>query len=86
VTWNVDYTTQARLDLVGLDSELTEAITDAIVDWLERGPPRRGERVLAGVTFYEETIAGRVIVGYVVDPARERFALLWIRTRPGARP
>jgi hypothetical protein len=31
VTWDVDFTTQAREDLVGLDLELMEAITDTLI-------------------------------------------------------
>jgi hypothetical protein len=85
VTWDVDYTTQARDDLVGLEAEVSEAITDAVIDWLANGPPRRGERTLGGITFYEETIAERVIVGYAVDEVRRRFALLWIRMKPTGR-
>jgi hypothetical protein len=86
VTWGIDYTTQARADLVGLDADVTEAITDALVSWLAEGLPRRNERVLAGIRFYEATVADRVIVGYTVKDEPPAFALLWIRTKPGSSP
>jgi len=31
---------------------------------LMNGPLRQDERVLAGIPFYEETVAERVIIGY----------------------
>ena len=83
MTWDIDYTTQARADLVGLDVELTEAITDTLIDWLANGPPMGNERTLAGIRFCEATIAERILLGYTVDRDRQRFALLWVRTAPG---
>ena len=66
MSWWVEFTSQARADLVGLDREISEAITDALVEWLEHGPPVRGERKLADITFYEELVADRILIGYVV--------------------
>jgi hypothetical protein len=84
VTWDVDFTTQAREDLVGLDSELMEAITDTLIAWLAEGPPRQNERVLADIRFYEASVADRVILGYSVKEDPPAFALLWVRTKPGS--
>jgi hypothetical protein len=86
VTWGIDYTSQAREDLVGLDADLTEAITDVLVSWLADGPPRRNERVLAGIRFYEATVADRVIIGYTVKDEPPAFALLWVRATPRSPP
>jgi hypothetical protein len=84
VTWGVDLATTARSDLVGLDPDHTTAIIDTLVRWGEVGPPRTGRRVLAGVEFYESQIAKHYLVAYVIDDARRRFALLWLRERPGS--
>lgn len=84
MTWDVDFTTQAREDLVGLDLELMEAITDTLIAWLAEGPPRQNERVLADIRFYEASVADRVILGYSVKEDPPAFALLWVRTKPGS--
>ncbi len=77
MTWCIDFTTRARQDLVGLDAGLMEAVTDTLVGWLAEGPPRQSERVLAGVRFYEASVADRVILGYTVKrgPASIRTAV-----------
>lgn len=84
MTWDVDFTTEVRADLVGLESVVSEALTDALVGWLDHGPPCQGERTLAGMTFYEEVIADRYVLGYAVDAGRQRFVLLWLRAKPGS--
>ncbi len=84
MTWDIDYTTQAREDLGGLDTDLMEAITDTLIVWLAEGPPRQNERVLAGIRFYEASVADRVNLGYTVKEDPPAFALLWVRTKPGS--
>jgi hypothetical protein len=84
VTWGVDFTTTARSDLVGLDSDVTSSIVDTIVEWSEIGPPRNNQREIAGITFYESAIADRYLVAFTIDDSRRRFALLWFRERPGS--
>lgn len=84
VTWDVDYTTRIRADLVGLDQSVNDALTDLVVEWLDQGPPLRGERTLGGITFYEEMVAERFLLAYMADRGRNRFVLLWLRARPGA--
>jgi hypothetical protein len=84
VTWGVDFTTTARSDLVGLDSDVTSAIIDTLVDWSDIGPPRNNQREIAGITFYESAIADRYLVAFTIDDSRGRFALLWFRERPGS--
>lgn len=84
MTWDVDFTTQAREDLVGLDLELMEAITDTLIAWLAEGPPRQNERVLADIRFYEASVGDGVILGYSVKEDPPAFALLWVRTKPGS--
>ena len=86
VTWDIDFTTQAREDLVGLEAEITEVITDTLIGWLDNGPSLEGERTLAGIRFCEASIAERVLLGYTVDRERRRFALLWVRSKPGSGP
>lgn len=82
MTWGVDYTSRMRADLVGLDSDVSNAITDLVVAWMAEGPPKELERVLAGLTFYEAPVAGRFLVGYMVDDKAPRFVLLWLRRKP----
>ena len=83
MTWGVDFTSTARSDLVGLPATVTTTIIDALVQWSEAGPPRRGHRKIAGVEFYESAIAEQYLVAYIIDPSRRRFALLWLREWAG---
>jgi hypothetical protein len=84
VTWGVDLTTTARSDLVGLDSDITTMIIDTLVEWSETGPPRSNHREIAGITFYESVVAEDYLVAYTIDDSRLRFALLWLREKPGS--
>jgi hypothetical protein len=85
VNWAVDVTSAYRSDLVGLESEADQAISSAILEWLNQGPPRRNSRSMAGITFYEEVIADRYLVAYMVDDVRQRFLMMWLRDRPGSQ-
>lgn len=82
MSWSFDFTSDYRSDLVGLDSEVDEAIATALLDWSGQGPPRRNPRNMAGMTFYEEVIAVRYLVAYVIDDVRQRCLMLWLRNRP----
>jgi mRNA-degrading endonuclease RelE of RelBE toxin-antitoxin system len=84
VTWGIDFTTTARSDLVGLASDVTSTILDTLVEWSEIGPPRSNHREIAGITFYESAVADGYLVAYTIDDTRRRFALLWLRERPGS--
>jgi hypothetical protein len=84
VTWGVDFTTTARSDLVGLDSEVATTIFDTLVEWSELGPPHSNQREIAGITFYEAAIADHLLAAYTIDDSRRRFALLWLRERPSS--
>jgi hypothetical protein len=86
VIWGIDFTTQAREDLVGLDPDVMEAITDTLISWLAGGPPRENERVLAGIRFYEASVADQVLLGYTIKQEPPAFAVLWVRAKPGLRP
>jgi len=83
VTWGIDYTSQIRADLVGLDADVSDAITELLVVWMASGPPRENARVLAGIGFYEAVVADRYLLGYSVKEAPARLALLWLRRKPG---
>ncbi len=83
MTWGVDFTSTARSDLVGLPPDVTTTIIDTLVQWSEAGPARRGRREIAGVEFYESDIAEHYLVACIIDDSRRRFALLWLRERPG---
>jgi hypothetical protein len=83
VIWAVDYTTRMRADLVGLDPDVGNAITDMVIAWMAEGPPRGDERVVAGLTFYEAPVTDRFLIGYMVDDDASRFVLLWLRRKPG---
>jgi len=83
VTWGVDFTTNARADLVGLEPEISEAVTEALVSWTQGGPPRENRRQLGGIVFYEATVAGRYLVGYTVREEPQSFVVLWLRRKPG---
>ena len=84
MTWYADFTPQVRADLVGLDESVGDALFDLLVEWSNEGPPLRGERTVGGFTFYEEVVAERFLLAYVVDQDRNRFLLLWLRNRPGS--
>jgi hypothetical protein len=83
VTWGVDFTTTVRSDLVGLDSDVMTTIIDTLIEWSEIGPPRSNRREIAGIVFYESAMAEAFLVAYIIDDSRRRFALLWLRERPG---
>ena len=83
MTWGVDFTTTARSDLVGLDSDVTSSIIDTPVEWSEIGPPRDNQREVAGITFYESAVADGYLLAYTIDDSRQRFVLLWLREKPG---
>jgi mRNA-degrading endonuclease RelE of RelBE toxin-antitoxin system len=82
VAWHVDFTSGVRADLVGLEPDATEAVTDTLVTWLGNGPPRENRRVIRGIDFYETVVAERYLLAYVVDDDRQRFVVLWLRHRP----
>ena len=84
MTWRVDFTDQARADVVGLDTEVSAEITDMLLAWMASGPPRENERVLAGITFYESEIAGRYLLGYSTKEDPPAFVVLWPRQKPGS--
>ena len=79
-----DYTSRIRADLVGLDPDVSNAITDMVVAWMAEGPPREHGRVVAELTFYEAPVADRFLIGYMVDDKASCFVLLWLRRKPGA--
>ena len=83
MAWHVDFTSGVRADLVGLESDITEALTDLLITWLAEGPPQTSVRTIGGMDFYEATVADRYLLGYSVDDGRSRFVLLWLRHRPG---
>jgi len=83
VTWAVDFTTNARTDLVGLDPEVSEVITDVLVAWAQNGPPLGNRRELGGMVFYESTVAERYLLGYSVRADQQAFVVLWLRRKPG---
>jgi len=84
VNWGVDFTSTVRSDLVGLDPDVNATIIDTLVRWREAGPPRSNSREIAGVVFYESDIAEQYLIAYIIDDSRHRFALLWLRERPGS--
>jgi hypothetical protein len=83
VTWGVDFTTQARTDLVGLEPEVNETLIDLLITWMQDEPPRENGRVMLGIEFFEAVVAERYLVAYSVDDVRQRFVVLWLRSRPG---
>ena len=85
MTWGVDYTSRMRADLVGLDPDVGNAITDMVVAWMAEGPPREHERVVAELTFYEASVADRFLIGYMVDDKAPRFVLLGVRRNQASR-
>lgn len=83
MTWGIDFTSRVRTDLVGLEEQTSEALTDTLMAWVENGPPRENRRQLGGVEFFETTIAQRYLLGYVVREDPPGVLLLWLRRRPG---
>lgn len=86
MTWGIDFTPQVRADLVGLDPEVADTLTDTLVRWADSGPPRENLRVLAGFRFYEAVIADRYLLGYTVRDDPPAFALLWLRRQSRQNP
>ena len=84
MTWGVDFTSQARADLVGLDVDASDALTELLVGWMATGPPQENGRQLAGVLFYEATLVGRYLLGYSIKDDPPAFVVLWLRRKPGA--
>ena len=82
MTWHVDLTERFLSDRIGLQADLSEAITDTIVSWIETGPPRQNPRDVAGITVYQEPVAGALLLGYMIDDARQRFLVLWLTRGP----
>ncbi len=56
MTWDVDFTTRARADLVGLEPDDNEALIDQLVAWTQDGPPRQNSRTMIGIEFYEAVV------------------------------
>lgn len=83
MSWGVDFTTNARADLVGLEPAVSEAVTDVLVAWARDGPPLAGRRELGGIVFYESTVAERYLLGYAVKEDSQAFVVLWLRRKPG---
>ena len=72
-----------RSDLVGLEEQASEILTDTLVAWVENGPPRENRRQLGGIEFFEASIAQRYLLGYIVREEPPGVLLLWLRRRPG---
>ena len=51
MTWDIDFTTRFRGDLVGLESDADEAIMGVLVGWMSDGPPRENARTMLGIEF-----------------------------------
>lgn len=85
MSWGIDFTSRVRADLVGLEEQTTEALTDALMAWVENGPPRENRRELGGTEFFEAPIAQRYLLGYIVREDPPGVLLLWLRRRPGLR-
>lgn len=83
MTWGIDFTSQVRADLVGLEEEASEELTDVLMAWVEDGPPRENRRHLGGFEFFEATVAQRNLLGYMVREDPPGVLLLWLRRRPG---
>jgi hypothetical protein len=83
VTWAVDFTSQARADLVGLDADVSDALTETLLRWMATGPPQDNGRRLAGVLFYEFTLLGRYLLGYSIKDDPPALVVLWLRRKPG---
>ena len=82
MTWGVDYTTRMKSDLVGIEPEVNTALTEFVADWEHNGPPRSNRRAVGSMELFEELVGDRHIVAYIIDDARQRFALLWLRETP----
>jgi len=83
VTWGIDFTTRVRADLVGLEQQTLEQLTDTLMAWVENGPPCENPRRLGGIEFFETVIAQRHLLGYIVREEPSGVLLLWLRRRPG---
>jgi len=82
VTWDIDFTTRFRADVVGLEAGTDGLIMADLVGWMGTGPPRDNRRTMLGVEFYEAPVTDRYLVAYSIDDVRQRFVVLWLRQQP----
>jgi hypothetical protein len=82
VTWDIDFTTRFRADVVGIEAETDELIMADLLEWMSTGPPRDNPPTMLGVEFYEAPVADRYLVAYSIDDVRRRFVILWLREQP----
>ena len=82
MTWDIDFTTRFRADVVGVEAETDGLIMADLLEWMSTGPPRDNPRRMLGVEFYEAPVADRYLVAYSIDDLRHRFIVLWLREQP----
>ncbi|MGH9918682.1 MAG: hypothetical protein ACRD6W_07435 [Nitrososphaerales archaeon] len=83
MTLGIDFTSRVRADLVGLEEQAGEELTDILMTWVEDGSPRENRRQLGGIEFFEAIIAQRYLLGYIVRDDPPGVLLIWLRRRPG---
>ncbi len=82
MTWTADYTRRIDEELIGIDPEIREAVTDLVKLWTETGPSRTNRHDVAEMELFETPVGARHLMGYIIDDERQRFALLWLREKP----
>jgi hypothetical protein len=85
VSWHADFANEFRIDLIGIERVAHDEAMDLVVQWQSSGPPRENERNLGGISLFEEVVAGRYLMAYIIDESRGRFMILWLREKPGGR-
>ena len=56
---------------------------DSLIERMQNGPPRDIPRRMLDMDFFETTVASRFLIAYMIDDDRQRFAILWLREKPG---
>ena len=74
MTWDLDFTTRFRADVVGLEPEIDELVMGVLLRWMDAGPPRGNARTMLGIEFYQAPVADRYLMAYSIDDVRQRLS------------
>ena len=66
-------------DLERLVPEERSAVDNALISWVDSGPPRDRSRVVAGLTLFEHHLASGIAITCFVDEDQLLVGLLRVR-------
>lgn len=77
--WRIITVDTAWSDVESLSESDRLAIADALVVWVDNGPPRSHRRLTAGAELFEDEVASRYQITYFVNEVEQYVALLRVR-------